>query len=111
MDKDQAKNRRSHPRRQAKKSTKIRCQKGIMGMGPNVALTVLDISEAGLCFTAKADVAKGEEVEIELEGPGTRKPIKRRASVAWNVALADGNFCLGVRLDKFLSYAELQSLA
>ncbi len=92
-----------------KGGTKARCSRGALGLGANLAVAVLDVSETGARLVLKADLPKGQEVELALENVGGRA-VKGLAEIVWSVALADGNFCVGAHFHKFISYTDLTSL-
>ena len=103
-------NRRLAKRRPPKRSTKITCRKGALGIGPNLALSLLDVSETGIRLVVKEDLKVRQEVEIGLLGIGHQRPIQIMGDVVWCVPAADGNHCLGVKFQRFLSYTDLQQL-
>ena len=103
-------NRRRAPRRKPKKSSRVFCYSGRYGLGPNVAVTLLDVSETGVRLVLKVPLAVGDEVEIGLDGIGERRPSKAAAQVVWCIPLADGNHCIGARFDKPLRWMLLQGL-
>jgi hypothetical protein len=105
-----AHNRRTSCRRTPKGGTKVRCFKGLMGLGENVALSLLDVSEAGACLVVKGELPVGQEVEVHFEGPAQRRPAKAPAVVIWAVA-ADRGWCVGLRFERRLPYADLHPLA
>lgn len=109
-DSNKAANRRAAIRHKAKTSARVSCATGKMGMGPNVAVTVLDVSETGVRLILKAAQSPGNELELSLEAPGDRRPTKVPAQVVWCAALADGNHCIGARFLKPIPYAILQAL-
>lgn len=82
-----------------------------MGLGPDLALGLLDVSEDGLGVRLKVAVAAGDEAEIVLTAPGTRKAFKLLGEVRWCHDAADGTFHVGIRLRRRLPYAELSDLA
>ena len=106
----QGANRRSSRRRPPKGSTKVRCYRGPMGLGSNVAVSALDVSESGAALVVKTAFQPGEELEVNLEGVVHRRPIKKMAVVVWCVPTSDGRFALGVRFQGALSYADLNDL-
>jgi hypothetical protein len=99
-------NRRLGPRRNAQKGVRLVCVLGA-GFGPNVARTLLDVSESGARFLVRSELANGREVEVTLQGPADRHPLTVRGSVAWCVAAASGEFCVGIRFQHYLSYDEV----
>jgi len=90
---------------------KAECRKGATGLGRNVAVATLDLSETGARLVVQVPLAVGEEVELKLAGPGVQKPIGRAGRIVWSVLLQDGNHAIGVEFDKLLGYADLQRLA
>jgi hypothetical protein len=104
-------NRRAAVRRSPKRSSKVLCVTGKFGFGPNVAVTLLDVSETGIRLVLSAPLAPGHEVEISLEAMGDQRPTKISGDVMWCVAMADGNHCLGIRFNKPLKWTLLTSLA
>jgi hypothetical protein len=66
------KERRLTPRRLTKPGVQVICREGSLGLGPNVALSVYDISETGIRLVVKSALATGQEIEVELIGPGPR---------------------------------------
>jgi hypothetical protein len=104
-------NRRRTRRQAPKKTVKLQCRKGSWGFGPNVARTLLDLSLDGARLIVAAELAVGQEVSLNLEGPWQKEPLTRAARVRWCQALADGSFCVGVLFDKTLPYADVLDLA
>jgi hypothetical protein len=108
---DKRPNRRSSPRRPAKRSSRVKCTTGKFGFGPNVAVTLLDMSETGIRLVLNTALATGHEVEISMDSiGGGRQPTRIPGEVIWCVPMADGNHCLGVRFTKALPWAVLLAL-
>jgi hypothetical protein len=106
-----AKNRRRSQRRQPKRASKVFCYRGALGMGPNLAVEMLDISEGGIRLRVKEPLCEGQPVLIQLAGLGHRAPLKVMAVVVWCVPAADGSQCVGAHFEKSLRYGDLQLLA
>jgi hypothetical protein len=106
-----SKNRRGAVRRRPKRASKVFCYKGTFGLGRNLALELLDISESGIRLRIKEGLPEGQVVEIQLLGLAQRVPVKMVGTVMWSVAAADGSHCIGARFDKSLRYGDLQLLA
>jgi hypothetical protein len=104
-------NRRRDPRRGAKGSSRAACYTGRFGLGPNVAVRLLDVSEGGVRLVLRDPVLPGHEVVVGLDAPGERRAILITGVVVWCAALADGTHCVGIRLDKPLRWAALQALS
>jgi hypothetical protein len=103
--------RRNSCRRQPKQTAKITCRAGTLGLGPNIAVGFLDVSESGIQLIVKTALAPGGEVEIGLQPLGSNKPTALPARVMWSLPLADGNHCIGARFEKRLPYPFLQEIA
>jgi hypothetical protein len=98
-------------RRQAPKtSTRVRCYKGPLGLGKNLAVTILDVSETGIRLVLESDLPKGQEVEVALVSSATRT-FKALAEVIWSVPTTGGHFCVGVSFQKPIPYGDLLALA
>jgi hypothetical protein len=106
-----ARNRRQSPRRATKSITKVVCLKGGYDMGRNLTVSPLDISESGLRLIVCDALDIGQEVTLKLEGLGHSRPLKMHGNVMWCVATAEKQFCIGIRFQKFLPYAELTRLS
>jgi len=105
------KNRRRALRRRPKRASKVACYKGSLGLGHNLAMELLDLSETGIRLRLKEPLPQGQAVEIQLLGLGHRAPLKVEATVIWTVAAADGSHCIGAHFNKRLSYGDVQLLA
>ncbi len=103
-------NRRASARRRARRAITLHCRRGALGLGPDVSLGLLDVSERGVQLLFKEPLKPGDEVEIVLDGYGLQKPIRRMSQVRWVQALPDGRWCGGVRFDKIITYRELQTM-
>jgi hypothetical protein len=105
-----ARNRRLNRRLSAQRRIKAECRRGSMDLGKNIAVAVLDVSEDGIRLVVREPLKDKEEVLLTLTTTADLRSLKRLGSVAWAVATADGTFCVGVRLHKRLSYADLSRL-
>jgi hypothetical protein len=103
--------RRVAPRRKPKGGTRIACRKGSMGLGPNLAQALLDLSEGGVRLLLGAALAPGQEVEVSLSAPGVTRDVKRLGEVAWCIPAAPGGYCVGIRFTKRLDHATLRDLS
>jgi hypothetical protein len=100
-------NRRTNPRRAPRGNVQVHCVRGTLGLGPNLALRVLDTSETGVRLMVGTALDSGQEIEVQIVGPARGRASKLLADVVWCVPAADGTFCVGARFRKRLSYAEL----
>jgi hypothetical protein len=103
-------NRRASPRRKPRGGVKLECRKGALGLGANVASQCLDVSEGGARIIVKVPLTVKDEVEVIMLGFGV-PAVKRLANVRWVEPLADGQWCVGLRFQKYLAYRDVQSLA
>ncbi len=104
-------NRRLNRRQPPKGSTKATCHKGLFGLGRDVAVGILDLSQYGAQLVVKEPLKRGQPVEVGLEGLGRQKPLKLPAVVVWCVEAADGHHLVGTRFEKALSWSDMQALA
>ncbi len=105
------KNRRSSQRKPPRRSVKVECRKGALGLGPNIAAGFLDLSEGGVRLLLKIDTQPGDEVELQMLGYGMKTAIKRLANICWSLPLENGLFAAGVHFQKRLPYRDVQFLA
>jgi hypothetical protein len=103
-------NRRSSRRQPPKNSTRVRATRNALGLGPNIAVGILDLSETGVRLMLKEDLRCGQEFEVTLQSVGNRQ-VKVVAQVIWSVATADGCFCVGARFQKPIRYGDLHELS
>lgn len=104
-------NHRRERRLTARRSTRVICFKGPLGLGQNLALGAKDVSEGGICLVLAEALPVGQEVEIHLESLQHRRPIKIPGVVVWCRPTDAGPVHVGVRFEKLLPYRELQALA
>ena len=104
------KNRRTSRRRSAKRSAQVVCFANGLGLGPNVAVSLLDVSESGARIKVKTLLAPRQEVELDLCGIGHRRSVKLISNVVWCEPATDGTFLVGVKFQRYLTYHDLQEL-
>ena len=56
------------------------------------------------------EVKEREAVTLWLTSVNTPRPLHSCGTVAWSTETADGTFCVGVRFDRRLSYADFSRL-
>src|SRR5262249_32596712 len=100
--------RRRRPRRPARGGSWVACRKG--GAGPDVALSLIDVSGSGVRLLASIRLEAGEKVALALHARGEPSPVKRWAPVRWCVRTNDWSYCAGVELDQQLSGSEVEVL-
>jgi hypothetical protein len=104
-------NRRRSQRRKPRGYVKVECRAGSYGLGTDLAVAVLDLSDKGIRMIIRRTLDLGAEVEITIGGYGLQKPLKRVAKLRWQVATADGQSCVGIEFDKRIDHRDWQMLA
>lgn len=89
--------RRQSRRHQPKPSTEVACRSETRIIGPDVAVSILDISADGIRLIVNAPLEVGEKIEVDLEGIGYCRPLKMSGEVIWSLATADGYWCIGAK--------------
>ena len=102
--------RRVNRRRFPRGGIKITCLRGSLGLGKNLAVSLLDISETGIRMVVSSALDARQEVEVTLIGPRQCRPIKVRGDVVWCVPAADGTFCIGARFQKRLRFGDFREV-
>jgi hypothetical protein len=103
--------RRATLRRRPKRTTKVVCRLDSLGKGPNVALGLLDISEAGLRLLLRPALQPRQRLHIALEALWLHGTLQREVEVVWCVPTPDSNHCVGARFLQHLTIHELQAVA
>src|SRR3954471_5588856 len=82
-----AANRRTSSRRQPRNSVAIEVRKGSLGLGANVAVVFIDISEGGVRLVVDEELKRNQEVEVRISAYGIKKPLKSIGMVRWSMPL------------------------
>jgi hypothetical protein len=90
-------------------SVRAECRRGSLGLGPNLLLRPLDLSETGARLVLRDALSKGQEVELLFAAGGAR-PVKRLAHVIWSLP-AEGGHVVGLRFSSCVGYPDVQALA
>lgn len=98
-------------RRNPKRTSKVTCRRGLFGIGPNIAVRLLDISETGIRLMVNTQLEVRKEVEIGLLAPGCLRETMCKGEIVWSVPAQDGNHIIGIRLYKRLEYATVSDLS
>ena len=99
-------NRRRSQRGKARSSVKVQCRKGSHGLGADLALALLDISDSGVRLLITKPLDLMIEVEVLISGYGMKGLIRLLGNVRWQVKLETGQFCVGVEFQKRLAYRD-----
>jgi hypothetical protein len=92
------------------KGARCRCRKGLLGIGPDLALALLDLSQAGASLLAKEALGPKQPVVVELYGVAYPKEVHVPGRVARCAPAPEGAYRVAVRFERYLTYAELQCL-
>ena len=95
-------------RRPPRQSTRGAGYGGKMGLCPNIATHILDISETGARLRVRERCVKGQEIELHLTSVSHRKPIRITADVIWCNEAADGEIYVGVQFRRNLPFRDVQ---
>ena len=96
-------------RKPVKRGVAAQCRRGQMGLGADVAVAIVDISDCGACLVVSAEFKKGEEAELILVGVGRSKPLKVMGEIRSCVPDGEDTFRVGLRFRKRVAYAELDN--
>jgi len=87
-------------------------RRGFLGLGPDLAVGLVDLSEDGACVHLREPPVPGEEAELMLLRPlGGGRALKRRATVLWCRPAWGSGHLVEVLFVKRLTHAELATLA
>jgi hypothetical protein len=101
--------RRTNKRLPARSTVMIEIRKGVMGLGPNLALNLLDLSVDGAGVLMEGKLQVNDDVEILLSGHGIRSKVKRLAKVRWVTKLEPVHFVMGFKFEKPIPTSDLDS--
>jgi c-di-GMP-binding flagellar brake protein YcgR len=87
----------------------IEVHKGRRRLGPNLAVHLLDLSEAGAGVFMKGGLQENDEVEIRLSVSDVCTSIIRIAKVRWVTKLETGYFIMGLQFEKQIPSADVSS--
>ncbi len=102
--------RRLSPRMKPRSVVHVKCRSVALGLGPNVSVQVLDISEAGLGLIVNAELQRKDEVEILIFSSGLTS-IAGLAEVCWVVPAGGKTWCVGLRLHRTINSRDLQAVS
>lgn len=103
-------NRRSAMRRIPRGTVKFECRKGAMGLGPNLAVDIGNLSETGISIYLKIPLDKKQEVEILMQGHGVAN-LKRLGNVVWCREVEKDKYFVGIHFQKVVAYAEIMKIS
>ena len=94
--------RRVADRRPARVGSRVEVRRGLLGMSPDVALKLIDVSEGGAQVRVKCALRPGEQVEVALWPPSDVQSVRGPAVVCWCLPTPTGEFRAGLRLRRKL---------
>lgn len=103
-------NRRSSIRKKPRGKLRLECRRGTIGLGQNLAQSLLDLSQTGACLIVGPGLKVKDEVEIIVSSTAAPRPVKVHGTVVWCEALDASRFSIGVRFHKQISYQDLNNL-
>jgi hypothetical protein len=103
--------RRRSPRREPKETSRAACYVGNTDLGPNIAVSLLDVSESGLRLIVKEALEPGRDVVVGLKALGGGRKTLVPGVVAWCETLEGGAYCVGVKFDDPIRDAALHMLS
>jgi hypothetical protein len=106
-----AADRRTAQRRPPRLGTRVEVRRGQLGMGADLAVELVDVSEAGARIRLTAPIRVGDNVEVALWPPGLARSVRGPARVVWCRGDNQGGVEVGVRLRRRLTPQDLFELA
>jgi hypothetical protein len=102
-------NQRLSPRRTPKRGTRATGHPGALATGPNVVLSLLDLSKSGARLLVAEPLQEGQGVALTLQESSQAQPLTIPAVVVWS-APGEGGCCVGVFFWQWLHYTEFRAL-
>lgn len=103
--------RRVNDRRKARIGTRAEVRRGVLGMSPDLALKLVDVSEGGVQVRLVSPARAGEQVQIALWPPGNAQSIRGPGVICWCLPTPTGEFRAGLRLRRRLAKDVVDLLA
>jgi hypothetical protein len=102
--------RRAGLRRPAKPGSRAEVRRGSLGMGPDLAVGLVDVSEGGAQVRLSCPLIPGEQIQIALWPPRGVRSVRLPATVCWCRTDPGGAVRAGVRLRERLSPRDVSKL-
>lgn len=90
--------------------TKAACRAEAPATGPDTALAVVNLSDAGARLRLREPLEVGQLVEVDLLAPAWRQPVRRSGVVVWSREFEDGTCQAGIFFAKGLTPVDLRDL-
>jgi hypothetical protein len=97
-------NRTRNTRRLPKGSVRVTCRRGALDLGPNVAMSIVDMSAEGIRLVVKESLEPGKQVSVGLEGQTDRRPTVCIGSVVSCSPTPEGAYWAGIQFEKSLPH-------
>ena len=108
---DNPRNRRTSRRRSPRTGIKVSVRAGTLGLGPDLAAGLVDVSEDGICVRLAAPLPARTEAEVTFERIGSNRPVRLVAEVRWCVSDPDGGHRAGLQFRHRIPFAQLMDLS
>jgi hypothetical protein len=103
--------RRMADRRPPRYGTRVQVRRGGLGVGPDVAVELLDVSAGGARVRVRGRLHPGDRVLVALTPPGGKWESGGPAEVRWCAAEPDDTAQVGLRFHRSLLERQLAELA
>lgn len=81
-----------------------------MGVGPDIGIALRNLSEASARLLVTSALQPDDEIELEFSSAALPKPVRVLANVVRSKAVPGNVYCVAVRFQKRLPYAEFTRL-
>src|SRR5947207_15878033 len=93
------------PRPQPQDGAGVTCHKGVLGLGPDLAVGLLNLSDTGVALLVSQTLRERDLVEVGLRAPGWTRPVHRLGLVVWSQPTEAGPWRVGVLFARGLGVA------
>jgi hypothetical protein len=104
-------NRRASLRKPPRRTIRLQCRRGALGLGPNLGSSYINVSETGVQVVTNVPLAVGDEVEIIFDGFGMKTTVKRTGDVRWATAVEGGGCRAGIHFQKPIPFRDVQAIS
>jgi hypothetical protein len=102
--------RRMSDRRRPRPGTRVDVRRGGLGLGPNIALELVDVSAGGAKVLVRGHVRRGDRVVVGVRPPTKGWEVRTQSEVCWCLVAKDGTALVGVRFQRPLTLGEVDEL-
>ncbi len=93
-----------------RKDTMATCHRGTLGLGRDLAVSVLDLSDIGGRVVLHEPLDRGQVVEIGLLAPGWSAAVKRLGVIVWLEETGIAGCEAGILFSRSLEFNDLRDL-